>query len=143
MEDRGCIINSMDMSLSKLWEMVKDREAWSAAIHEVAKDQTQLSSWKWQMCILAAQITISIVSQMHFNLFFIIFIMKRRLITLQYCGVFYHTLTWMSHGFTCVLHPNPPSYLPPHPIPLGLPSAPAPSTCLMHPTWTDNLFHTW
>ena len=44
MEDRGCIINSMDMSLSKLWEMVKDREAWSAAIHEVAKDQTQLSS---------------------------------------------------------------------------------------------------
>ena len=44
MEDRGCIINSMDMSLSKLWEIVKDRGAWSAAFHEVAKDQAQLSS---------------------------------------------------------------------------------------------------
>ena len=58
-----------------------------------------------------------------------------KLITLQYCSVFCHTLTWISHGFTCVPHPNPPSRLPPHPIPLGLPSAPALSTCLMHPTW--------
>ena len=37
------IINSMDRSLSKLQEIVKDREAWSAAIHGVAKRQTQLS----------------------------------------------------------------------------------------------------
>ena len=34
------IINSMDMSLSKLQEMVKDREAWHAAVHWVAKNQT-------------------------------------------------------------------------------------------------------
>ena len=37
------IIDSVDTSLSKLWEMVKDREAWSAVVHGVTNSQTQLS----------------------------------------------------------------------------------------------------
>ena len=63
-----------------------------------------------------------------------------RLIILQYCSCFCHTLTWISREFTCVPQPEPPSHLPPHPIPLGHPSAPVLSTCLMHPTWTGDLF---
>ena len=37
------IMDSVDMSLSKLWEIVKDREAWDAAVHEVTKSQTGFS----------------------------------------------------------------------------------------------------
>ena len=40
--------DSMDMNLSKLWEIVKDREAWCVAVHGIAKSQTQLGDWTKQ-----------------------------------------------------------------------------------------------
>ena len=61
-------------------------------------------------------------------LFLFFFYFNWRLITLQYCGGFCHTFTWISHECTYVPHPDPPSQLPPHPIPQGHPSAPVLST---------------
>ena len=79
--------------------------------------------------------------QLIFIFFFSFIFISWRLITPQYCSGFCHTLTWISHGFTYIPHPDPPYHLPPHPIPLGIPSAPGPSTCLMHPTRAGDLFH--
>ena len=82
--------------------------------------------WYMSFSVWLTSLSIIIFS---FFFFFHLFFISWRLITLQYCSGFCHKLTWISHGFTCVPHPDPPSHLPLHPIPLGLPSAPGPSTC--------------
>ena len=106
-----------------LWLTIMGKKMWKR-IHT----HTHMHNW----------ITLLYGKKKIFHLFYYL-----RLITLQYCSGFCHTLTWISHGFTCVPYPDPPSHLPPHPIPLGLPSAPALSTCFMHPTWASDLIHPW
>ena len=56
---------------------------------------------------------------------------------------FCHTSTWICHGYTCVPHPEPPSLLPPRTIPLGRPSAPAPSIQDHTSSGTGDSFHIW
>ena len=104
----------------------------------ITKTQTLLSNWTHKRNIVLycyIFIFFQIVIWKLFELFFFFFFF------FLICGGFCHTLKWNSQGFTCVPHPNPPSHLPLHPFPLVFPSAPGPSTCLMHPTWAGDLFH--
>ena len=98
--------------------------------------------WIHTICIFSRHFLMNQAFQL-FCFFFSFIFISLRLITLEYCSGFCHRLTWISHGFTCIPHPDPPSHLPLYLIPLGLPSAPGLSTCLMHPAWAGNLFHTW
>ena len=54
----------------------------------------------------------SILPRIRVFFFFSFIFTSWRLITLQYCSGFCHILTWISHGFTCIPYPDPPSHLP-------------------------------
>ena len=71
------IINSMDIGLVELWELVMDKETWGAAIHGITKSGTRLSDWT--------------------ELIWLIF--NWRIIALQYCVGFRQTSTWIIHRY--------------------------------------------
>ena len=77
-----------------------------------------------------------------FNIIFLLFFFCSFFFFLI-CSEFCHTLKLNGLEFTCLPHPDPPSHLPLYPHPPGLPRAPGPSACLMHPTWAGDLFHPW
>ena len=91
-------------------------------------------SFKECRWIFFLNVQLGLESQKKSNFFFYFFLI---------CSEFCHTLKWNVLEFTCLPHPEPPSHRPLHPLPPGLPRAPGPSACLMHPTWAGDLFHPW
>ena len=63
------IINSVDLSLSKLQETVKDRETWCAAVHGVTKSQTWLSNWTTTKRIEHVKINVSLKNDRQIMMF--------------------------------------------------------------------------
>ena len=78
-------------------------------VRGLAKSPTRLSDFHFHLW--------KYLYERHF--FFSFIFISWRLITLQYCSGLCHTLTWISHGFTCVPHSDPPSHLPLCPIPMS------------------------
>ena len=94
----------------------------SRLLHNI--DQSSLCYTVGPCWLSVLNVAVCTYGMVFFILFFKFIYFNWKLITLQYCGGFCYTLTWISHGCTYVPHPEPPSHLPPHHIPQGCPSAP-------------------
>ena len=97
-------------------------KSWSWA--EIWPHVERASSWRWRSRRMERawwkpldkrEIPFVLLQPCYIFFFFI----SWRLITLQYCSGFCHTLTWISHGFTCIPHPYPPPPPPSPPDPSG------------------------
>ena len=123
--------------LSLLWLFATQQHSPSdSSVHGISQAQTLewiaisssrgslwLWNWTWFSRVAGRLFTTEPTGKplFFFLFFFFSFIfISWRLITLQYCSGFCHTLTWISHGVTCIPHPNPLSHLLLHQIPLGL-----------------------
>ena len=121
--------DSTNISLSKLQKIVMDKEARCATLHCLQRVGHNLATEQhsppaFNLNIFRDQLFLLFVRNAYADIvsnFFPFFKIHWRLITLQYCSGFCHTLTWISHGFTCISHLDPPSHLPLYLIPLGLP----------------------
>ena len=89
-------------------------------IYKIAHSSSELPRLSWDK-----NLHLNMFSRWFFFFFYLSFIYLFYFTILYW---FCHALTWIHHGCTCVPHPESPSHLPPHPIPLGHPSAPALST---------------
>ena len=92
-----------------------------SVFHPIVGIRLYRKAWK----IRIFQVPETLIRRSMVNTFFKLIYFNCKLITFQYCSGFCHTLTWISHGCTCVPHPETPSHLPPHPIPQDHPSAQA------------------
>ena len=97
------ITDSMHMNLGELWEMVRDRETWSAAVNGVAKSHTWLSNWTTKHIMMALSVTIFPHDQTHLIIIGSFFILKHKK-----PFFFSEALTLMFFPYTCLanLFPN-------------------------------------
>ena len=122
-----------------------DMTKWLSTQPEIPLGHTLFSFWLYPL-IFISFVLHSIESVWDKTLCLYIYIYKFiyfncRLITLQYCSAFCYTLTWIRQGCTCVPQTEPRSHLLPHPIRRVIPVHQLRSPCVMHQTWTGDLFH--